>query len=103
MTDLLRFLKKCEDITKKNEEKRDWSPEKQVSRILEEIAEVRDVDQNPMKYGGVLSDEWIDAMEEELADVILASITLAHKYGTGYFDLANALERKLKIVEERAK
>lgn len=87
------FLVRCRDVTKRFEDANTWTVESQLLHIFEEVSEV----QRAIRKGD------LDNLQEELIDVILASITMFHKFGIEDEYIQDYLESKLQKVEVRSK
>jgi NTP pyrophosphatase (non-canonical NTP hydrolase) len=97
------FLKRAREITEGYDKAcGSWSQDSQLLHIISEVTEVKDVLRNKnSKYGQTYSKEFMDNLFDELADIFLTSISLVNILGIKDNDLNKAINRKLKIVEER--
>ena len=86
------FLERCRSVTKRFEDCETWTVESQLLHMFEEVSEV----QRGIKKGD------FDNIQEELCDVILASITMFHKLGIEDEFIQGYLEETLQKVEHRS-
>lgn len=79
-----------------------WSADSQLLHIVTEISEVKDVLRNKNgKYGEPGSQEYLDALGDEVADVVLTALATAGIFGMSALQLNKYIKRKLAIVETR--
>lgn len=100
----LEFLKHCQRITERYDKAcGKWSLADQLNHIHDEVSEVSDVLRNKKeKYGKTGSIEYNDKLLDEIADVFLTTISLTNILDLAPDKINEAVQKKIKIVEQRA-
>ena len=101
----VEFLTKCRETTERYEKICGrWAIPDQLNHIHDEVSEVSDVIRNKKeKYGKNGSVEWAQALGDELADVILSTISLVNILKINDMWFNDHIEKKLGVVQFRVK
>jgi NTP pyrophosphatase (non-canonical NTP hydrolase) len=96
----LEFLETCREITRAYEETSGrWSYQDQLNHIHDEVSEVSDVIRNKNeKYGKISSFEYKKKLFEEVADIVLTTLTLKDIIGITDQEMNESLITKLQIL-----